>query len=110
MGRLGILDGGLDAFDPLLNVAIGDEDIQPPIKIEVEKETAESKRQQAGSPNCRPGRFIHEQSVSFVVIEGQHFVGKVCDQHAGKTRPVIICRGYPHSRARDALIAVCDSG
>src|SRR5215831_12781972 len=110
MWRLSVLDPRLDTFDVLLDMSIGHEDIEPAIEVIIEKETSKTQREQRRAPNCRAWSFVDEQTVSFVVIEREHLIGEIRDEHAWETGTVVIRRVHTHSGARNSLFTVRDSG
>src|SRR5215475_407933 len=108
--RLRILDPLLDTFDIAFKVAIGDKDIEPAIQIVIEEETSEAECEQAGAPNSGARRFVDKQSVAFVVVEGQHLVGKIRYQDTWISRPVVVRGIHSHPGARDSVLTECHTG
>src|SRR5215207_6813572 len=90
-------------------MAVCDEDIQPTIEIVVVEEASESQGEKTGSTDFRSDSFIDKEAVSFVVIQGKHFVGKVGDQNAGIAGSVVVRGGDAHSGSSIAQLAVSDT-
>src|SRR5262245_42714049 len=109
MRRLSIFDSRLDALDVFLDMTISDENVEPAVKIVIEKETAENQREKAVSSDFRTWGFVDEQTIAFVVIEREHLIGEIRNHHAGKSGAVIVCGCDTHARARDAIFVVGNS-
>src|SRR5262249_40154683 len=107
--RLCVLDPGLYPLDVALDVPIGDENIEPAVEIVVEKETAETERQQAYASDGGSRRLVDEEPIAFVVIERKHLIREVRDHDARITGSVVVCRVRAHSRAGDAFFAERDA-
>ena len=90
-------------------MTVGDENILPAVVVVIEKETAETQRDQCGPANFRLRRFVNEQSVALVVIERDHLVGKVADHDAGVTAAIVVGRVHAHARPRNAVLAETDT-
>src|ERR1700681_2224153 len=72
MRRLSVADALLHALNLVFDMAVGHENILPPIIVIVKKETAEAKCHQRGAAHFRASSFVYEQAVAFVVIERKH--------------------------------------
>src|SRR5689334_23196156 len=81
MRRLGVLNPVLNVLDRTLEMSIGDKDVEPAIEIVIEKETTEAKRQQTGASNSGTRRFVDKEAVALVVIQSEHLVGEIGNQH-----------------------------
>src|SRR5260370_376447 len=77
MRRLGELHVHLHLLNVRINVAVYHQNIRPAIQVVVEKETSKPERQQGSAAHVRARRFINEQSLAFVVIEGNHLIREI---------------------------------
>src|ERR1700751_109304 len=109
MRGLGIADALLNFLELVLNVTIGHQDVRPAVVVVVEKETAESKRNQRSVTDFRAGSFIDEQAVALIVIEREHLVGKIGDDDTGMTGAVVIGGIDTHSSPGHAIFAESDA-
>src|SRR5207249_10194071 len=98
--RHSVFHVGLNALDVGIDMAVGNENVGPAIKIVVEEETAEAESEQGSAADFRARSFIDEEPFSFVVIKREHLVRKIGDDEAGKAG-VIVIRGV-HTHARGA--------
>ncbi len=86
-------------------MAIGDENIGPAIVVVIEKEAAESKRDQSGAAYFGLRSLVHEQAVAFVVIKRNHLIGEVADDDAGVAAAIVIGGVHAHAGASHAIFA-----
>src|SRR5260370_2914473 len=109
MRRLAEGDSFLDSFNIAVKMAIGDEDIRPAIQVIVEKETSKTQSKQRCTSDRRARRFVHEQAIPFVVVQGHHLIGKVTDYYAWLPRTIIVGCVHSHSSARHSIFAKGDA-
>ena len=107
MRRLGISDALLHALDRVLDVAVGYENVRPAVVVVIEKEAAETERDQRGAAYFRLRSLVHEQSVAFVVIQREHLIGEVADDHAGMAAAVVVGGVDAHAGAGYTIFAKC---
>src|SRR5215204_670635 len=106
--RLRVTDVAADVAYGLVDVAVGDDEIDLAVEIEIgkpEAETIERRCADAGS-SCD----VLVESLSLWPIEADHFVVEVGDREAGATGVVEVSGVYAHARARLAVIAERDTG
>src|SRR5206468_2754609 len=108
--RLGVRDRRLDAVDVVLDVAVGDEDVERAVEVEVEEEAAEGERQKARLADAGHGGVVDEQTASLVVVQREHLVGEVADEQAVATAAVVIGGVDAHGAAGLSLLAEGDTG
>src|SRR4029077_19751464 len=108
--RLGVGNAFLYPLDLIFDVAVGDEDVGPPVVIVVEEEAAEAERDQSGASDFRLRSFVDEQAIAFVVIKRDHLVGKVADDDAGVAATVVVGGVDAHAGARNSIFAESYAG
>ena len=94
-------------------MAVGDENVGPAVEIIVKKEAAEAQSEQRGAADFRARRFINEEPFSFIVIERNHLVREIGDEHAGVAGMIVVGGVHAHARAGHAVFAeghTCDHG
>ena len=107
---LGVADAFLHALDLVFDVAVGYEDVGPPVVVVVEEEAAEAERDERGASDFGLRGFVDEQAVAFVVVERNHLVGEVADDDAGVPAAVVVGGVGAHSGAGYAVFAEGDAG
>ena len=110
MRRLRVGDAFLHALDLLFDVTVGHEDVEPAVQIVVEEKASEAEREQTRAAHLRARRFVHEQSIAFVVVESQHLIREVADEHAGAAGTVVIGSVHAHAGAGHAVFAEGHAG
>src|SRR5437773_10882780 len=71
MRRLGVFHIYLHALDVGADIAVGHENVRPAVIIVIKKEARKAEREQGRAANLRSRRFVHEQSLSLLVVERQ---------------------------------------
>ncbi len=92
---LSVLDSVLNMFDSAFQMTVGNENVEPAVQVEIEKETPETESQQAGAADSRTRRLIDKEAITLVMIEGKHLVGEVRDQNAWEI-PIDHSPPHPH--------------
>ncbi len=110
MRRLRVGDRRLHTIDVVLDVAVGHEDVQPAVQVEVEEEAAEGEGQEARLSDAGHRRVVDEQAASLVVVQGEHLVGEVADHQAVAPAAVIVGGVDAHGAPRLSLLAEGDAG
>src|SRR5215831_3516062 len=108
MRRLGIAHALLNLFDLVFDVTVGDENVQPAIIVVIEKEASESESHQCCPADFGSRGFVYKQTVTLIVIEREHLVGKVRDDDAGMSGAVIVGGINSHSCASHAVFTESD--
>ena len=105
MHSLRIADIGLHFLNVVIDVAVGDENVLPAVEVVVKKEAAESQCQQGRAANFRARRFINKKTLAFVVIERNHLVREIGDEHTGVAGMVVVGGVHAHAGARHTVFA-----
>ena len=66
--RLGIAHARFDARYGRVNVAVGDEQVEPAVQVHVEKEASKSQRQSRGLPYRRTRSLVNKEPVPFIPV------------------------------------------
>src|SRR3954467_13172098 len=106
MRDLPVLYPRLNLFDLIFDMAIGDEQVGPTVKVVIKEEQAECKTQQAGTTNRRLRRLIDEQTIALVVIEAEHLAREVTDRDAWFAGLVVVGGVDAHGAPGNAVFAV----
>src|SRR5712691_1568865 len=109
MRGLSVGDALLHPLDFIFDVTVGNEDVGPTIVIVIKEEATEAESNQGCAANFGTRRFVQEQAITLIVVEGKHLIGEICDDNAGMARAVIICRVHAHPSARDSIFAESDA-
>src|SRR5690349_17488516 len=79
------------------NVAVRDYYVLPAVVVEVSEMGAECQWNEARRPDSRALRFVAEQVVSRIPIEGVHLKRVVCDKQVHAAVVVVIASGDAHT-------------
>src|SRR5215469_3491033 len=110
VGRFGVADALLYAFDFVFDVTVSDEDVGPAIVVVIKEETGEAEGDEGVASDFGLRRFVDEQAVALVVIERNHLVGEVADQNTRVAAAVVVGGIGAHARTGDSVFAEADAG
>src|SRR6266480_2043749 len=105
MRRLGVAHALLYFFDFVFDMTVGYQDVRPAVVVVIEEEAAKAKGDESSPAYFRARRFVHKETVAFVVVEREHLVSEIRDDDAGTPGAVVISRVYAHSGASNAIFA-----
>ena len=110
MRRLRVADVAADVADGLVDVAVGDDEIERAVEIDVGEDAAESERvaRRRADAGLRPPRRRYSPRPSGA-IQADHLVVEVGDRQARHAGVVEVGRVDAHARARLAVGAECDA-
>src|SRR5690348_16926453 len=107
--RLGIMNLWLYGLDVVIDMTVGDIKIEPAIQIIVKKEATETVSKHTVAAYFRFGSFVDKKSIALVVVEAEHLIREICDDHARRSGAIVIGGINSHSRARDAFFGISDA-
>src|SRR5512133_2485399 len=110
MRRLAILDPLLNSFNVRFNVAVGDENVRPAIKVKILKIAGKTQAEETGAADLGAWCLVHEQAIAFVVVERNHLVGEIADDDRWPSTTIVVSRVYTHARTRHAVFAESYTG
>ena len=91
-----------------VEVAVGDEKIEPAVVVVVEEGGAEAEQWPHDAVEAGTSRDIGEQPVTFVAIEGVYVFGEIGHEEIEITVVVVVAAVHPHAGLRSAIIRVGD--
>jgi hypothetical protein len=102
--RLGVLLAFLDFVNVVVEVAVGDQQVDPSVEIDVGEEHAKFQPEARGGPQSGGDGVIGEQQHRALrTVKGRHFVGEVPDRHAER---VVVAKEAAVDSHRPARVAV----
>src|SRR5712691_1229386 len=109
MRGLSVGDALLHPLDFVFDVTVGNEDVGPTIVIVIKEEATEAESNQGCAANFGTRRFVYEQAITLVVIEGKHLICEICNDNAGMAGAVIVGSVHAHTSSRDSIFTESDA-
>ena len=100
--RLGVAHPRLDPLDLRVEVAVGQEEVEPAVQVVVEVEGAEGQGEQGLAAEVGDRGDVDEELVALVPVERHHLVGEVADDDRRAAAAVVVGGVDPHAAAGDA--------
>ena len=103
---LRVRGGGVEELHVVQRMPVGDEDVQEPVVVVVEKGGAPADIGQRRASEARPHRLPGEQAVSLVAVEAGGLAVEVGDHEVEEAVVVVVAEVGPHAGLRAAVAAV----
>src|ERR1700747_1603221 len=103
MGRLGVADIAANIANGVVNVTVGNDEIEAAIEIEIGKAQAKAESISGGAADTGCNAYVLELSRGRRAVESDHLVVEIGDGDAGAAGIFEVADIHAHSRTRFAV-------